>query len=57
MNWHLLGRQAAGSLRDMHAGLRGEMSWVVHYMHQDGMRLLAAAVVAGAVLLRGWASR
>jgi hypothetical protein len=57
MNWHLLGRQAAGSLRDLHAGLRGEVSWVVHYMHLDGMRLLAAAVVAGAVLLLGRAER
>jgi hypothetical protein len=50
VNWHLLGVQAAGSLRVFGAGLRGEAHRYGHLPPREVAVILAALVVAGLLL-------
>jgi hypothetical protein len=50
VNWHLLGRQAAGSLRVFGSGLRGEVHRYGHLPPRVAALALGALVVAGLLL-------
>jgi hypothetical protein len=53
VNWHLLGRQAAGSLRRFGSGLHGEAHRYGHLPFRVLLVILGVLLVAGAAVKGG----